>query len=230
MNAATAHLSNRLRDLFPAPAVVAELRGEGDPGLLLAEETAGLGRSVPKRVREFAAGRACARRCLAELGRGSLPLPAGADRAPIWPSGIVGSITHTEGFCAAVAAERSAFAALGMDSEVVGRVPPEIWATVCTPQESDWVGSLPANERPAAVTLVFAAKEAFYKCQYPLVGEWLDFHDLSLVAGAADPSRGSWTLRAMRDLAISAHRAGPWLGRHLFHDGYVTAGISLPAQ
>ena len=61
-------LSAALADLFPDAAVVAELRTRGEVGLLMPAEAAHLGRTVPKRAQEFAAGRLCARRALAELG------------------------------------------------------------------------------------------------------------------------------------------------------------------
>ena len=55
MNPAT--LSARLGSLFPPGTVAAELRGPGDPALLLPAEAVHLGRAVSKRVQEFAAGR-----------------------------------------------------------------------------------------------------------------------------------------------------------------------------
>ncbi len=109
-------LSVPVGSLFPACAVAAELREPGDPALLLPEEAAFLGRAVPKRVREFAAGRLCARRALAEFGISDFPLRVADDRQAVWPSSMIGSITHTAGLCAAVVAERARIAALGLDT------------------------------------------------------------------------------------------------------------------
>ena len=44
------------------------MRVPGDASLLAPEEAAIVANAVPKRVGEFAAGRLCARRALAELG------------------------------------------------------------------------------------------------------------------------------------------------------------------
>ena len=78
-------LSASVGALFPPGASAAELRAPGDPALLLPEEAAFLGRAVPKRVREFAAGRLCARRALAQFGISDFPLRVAADRQAVWP-------------------------------------------------------------------------------------------------------------------------------------------------
>src|SRR5450631_1625040 len=98
-----ARLSRDFQLLFPAGVIAAELREPGSVGLLLPEEAAGLGRAVPERQQEFAAGRLCARRVLAELKIVDFAVIAQPDRQPRWPATVVGSITHTTGLCAAVA-------------------------------------------------------------------------------------------------------------------------------
>jgi 4'-phosphopantetheinyl transferase EntD len=221
-------LSADLSRLFAPGAIVADLRVPGDPRLLLPEEAAGLGRAVPKRVREFAAGRLCARRALAEFGIVDFPIRVAADRQPIWPASMVGSITHTAGFCAAAAAERRLTDALGLDCEVVGDVKADLWPRICAPAELEWVASLPAAERAAAVTLIFAAKEAFYKCQYPLVSERLHFHDVRIESREWGGAEGGFRIHAARRIAICAYASQPWQGRFLFHDAWVTAGINMP--
>jgi 4'-phosphopantetheinyl transferase EntD len=226
MNLAT--LSAELSCLFATGAIVADLRVPGDPRLLLPEEAAGLGHAVPQRVREFAAGRLCARRALAEFGIVDFPIRAAADRQPIWPQSMVGSITHTAGFCAAVVARRQDADALGLDSEVVGEVNVEIWPRICAPSEIRWVESLPAPQRPAAVTLIFSAKEAFYKCQYAVAGERLNFHDVSVEIRSWGATHGEFRIHAARNIALCARTSFPLQGRYLFHQEWVTAGISMP--
>jgi 4'-phosphopantetheinyl transferase EntD len=226
----TASLSSRMCSLFPAGAAAAELRENGDPELLLPEEAAHLGRAVAKRAQEFAAGRLCARRALAEFGIVDFAIRVADDRQPIWPDRMVGSITHTARFCAAVVAERRRISAVGLDSEVVGDVKGEIWPSICTPKETAWLASLPALQRPAAVTLIFCAKEALYKCQYPLVRESLGFHDVSVEAAGWGSSKGLFTIHPARNIAIARDLAAPLQGRYLFHEQFVTAGIALAAS
>lgn len=223
-----ANLSPLISHLFPAGVVAADLREPGDPALLLPAEARYLGRAIPKRAREFAAGRLCARRALAEFGIVDVAIEVADDRQPIWPGSMVGSITHTAGFCAAVVAERRMVGALGLDSEVVGDVNAEIWPRVVVPAETAWVGTLPASQQPAAMALIFSAKEAFYKCQYPLARERLDFQDVRVEA-VWDGPQGHFWVHATRHLAMAQRTAMPMQGRYLFHQEFVTAGLSLAA-
>jgi 4'-phosphopantetheinyl transferase EntD len=222
-------LSATLSKLFPPGAVAAELRDPGDAKLLLPAEAKCLGRAVPKRIQEFAAGRLCARRALAEFGIVDFPIEAADDRQPVWPDSMVGSITHTTGFCAAVVAKRRCTAGIGLDSEAIGDVNVEIWSRICVPFEIEWIHSLPASQQAAAVTLIFSAKEAFYKCWYPLVHERLDFHDVAVEA-AWDASGGLFRIQATRGNAMRDPVTMPIAGRYLCHERFLTAGISLPAR
>ena len=223
-----ANLSPLLSSLFLPGVVAADLREPGDPALLLPAEARYLGRAIPKRAREFAAGRLCARRALAEFGIVDVAIEVADDRQPIWPDSMVGSITHTAGFCAAVVAERRMVGALGLDSEVVGDVNAEIWPRVGVPAETAWLRTLPASQQPDAMTLIFSAKEAFYKCQYPLARERLDFQDVRVEAGWGT-SQGHFWVHATRHLAMSQRTAMPMQGRYLFHQGFVSAGLALAA-
>jgi 4'-phosphopantetheinyl transferase EntD len=221
-------LSARVRQLFPQGAVAAELREPGDPLRLLPAEAACLtSGAVEKRRREFAAGRLCARRAMAELGIQDFALRVGEDRQPLWPESIVGSISHTIGLCAAVIAPRSCVAAVGLDSEVVGGVAPDIWQTICVPAELAWLESLPAAQRAGAVTLVFSTKEAFYKCQYPVTAEWLNFEDLRVEPLSWGPPSGAIRIHANRKLAIADQLDLPVLGEYVFHEEFVTAGVAF---
>jgi 4'-phosphopantetheinyl transferase EntD len=220
-----------LQNLFPAAVVGAELREPGDTSLLLPEEAEYLGRAAPKRAQEFAAGRLCARRALAEFGVTDFPIRVASDRQPLWPELLIGSITHTDGYCAAVVAERRRFSAIGIDCEIVGHVTPELWPQICVSAELLWLDSLAPPERDAAVTLLFAAKEAFYKCQYPLVAEWLDFHDV-VVESESWGQRGQDVapilIRATRRLRFEEHAPLPIVGRYRFHEEFVSVGVALP--
>lgn len=222
-----AKISTLVAGLFAPGAVAAELREPCESTLLLPAETPYLGRAVPKRVQEFTAGRLCARRALAEFGIVDFPLEVADDRQPRWPGSMLGSITHTKGFCAAVVAERRHVPALGLDSEVVGDVNAQIWTSICVPAEAAWLQSLPQPERAAAVTLIFSAKEAFYKCQYPLVRERLNFHDVSVEAPCWGESAGEFLIHATRRIALAARAALPLIGRYRFHEAFVSAGIGL---
>ena len=214
-----------MSELFPPGAVAATLQTPGDPDLLFDAEAGFVGQAVLKRRQEFAAGRVCARRALVEFGVMNFAVQVASDRQPVWPADIVGSITHTEGFCAAVVAQRGRVQALGIDTEQGGRVKPELWPRICS-AESDWLQQQPEYCRSAAATLIFCAKEAFYKCQYSLAQQWLGFEDVRVEVLSWGAAGGGFQVHARRPLVLAQHAKLPLQGRYLFHDGFITAGVS----
>jgi 4'-phosphopantetheinyl transferase EntD len=223
----SARLSSRLNELFPRGALTAELHGAGNPAALYTEEARHLQRAVQKRAEEFAAGRLCARLLLGEFGIEHFPIEVGAHRQPLWPEMLVGSITHTTGFCAAVAAPKNCLRALGLDTEIAGSVKSELWRGICTPAETSWLRSLPGSEQLAAATLIFSAKEAFYKCQFALTQERLGFQDATVEVPMWGPHRGAFRIFANRSVAIERYAALPLQGEYLFHEQFITAGMAL---
>ena len=104
-------------DMPPECAVIAELLPDyvrlacmrvqdAAPDVLEAERPI-VKKAVEKRRREFSAGRTCARQALRELGCADAPIVHNQNGAPLWPPGIVGSITHSNTYAAAVAADSS---------------------------------------------------------------------------------------------------------------------------
>jgi 4'-phosphopantetheinyl transferase EntD len=225
--AKSAKISSRLQALFPAGVVAVEMSGPGDASMLHPGEAEHLGRAVPKRVQEFSAGRYCARLAMAAFGIVDFELRVAPDRQPVWPVSLLGSISHTAGLCIAVVAEKNRLSALGVDCEVVGHVGADLLTTICTPREALWLDALPEPERPGAAALIFSAKEAFYKCQYPLTGEWLDFHDLDVEPMAWGSPAGGILVRETRPLAATEFTGNPVIGQYLFHEGFVTTGFGL---
>ncbi|HEY0745701.1 MAG TPA: 4'-phosphopantetheinyl transferase superfamily protein [Steroidobacteraceae bacterium] len=220
-------LSAMLGSLFPVGVLAAELRTPGDPALLLPAEAQFLGRAVLTRTQEFAAGRLCARRLFAEFDLADCPLTVAGDRQPVWPKSLLGSITHTAGFCAAVVAQKSHIAALGIDCEAIERVKEDLWPHIFRASEALWLRALPEAQQAAAATLIFSAKEAFYKCQYPLVGERLGFHDASVEIFDWGSMRGTFSIAPSRKIEFASHAHLPLQGQYLFHDNFVTTGIAV---
>ena len=151
-----------------------------DPPGLMPDEEAAVARAVPARRREFAAGRAAARAALAQVGVIGQPIPSGADRAPVWPAGACGCITHTARVCLAAAARLDAVQSIGLDLEEASPLEPSLLDIVLTPAERDWLAAQPAARRGVLAKVIFSAKECAYKCQYPLTGVVLDFADLTI--------------------------------------------------
>ncbi len=208
--------------LFAEGAVAYQTREEISADTLLREEQQFVARAVPKRVHEFAGGRACARAALARLGFNGVALPMGTDRAPLWPAGITGSITHTDGFCAAVVATTATIRALGVDVEPADAVKAHLWHRICRPEELATFQSADSREATRAATLIFSAKEAFYKCQHFLTGEWLGFADLRITLEA-----DGFRVEPTRPLQIADHSPAPWHGRYHDETGLLVTGVCI---
>jgi 4'-phosphopantetheinyl transferase EntD len=228
-------LSPGLASLFPEGVVAAEMRVPGDASLLAPEEAAVVANAVPKRVGEFAAGRLCARRALSELHVVGIAISAAPDRQPIWPAGVVGSITHTEGLYAAVVAERKLLRGIGIDTEPACSVDSALWPRILIRAELDWLASLERHERAAAATLIFSAKEAAYKCQYPSTGEHLSFSDLNVTVVDWGAERGALhvtptrtiTLTRLMTTEIESSGCSVLPGAYRRNDGFVSAGVFM---
>ena len=151
---------------------------------LAAAERAATARMSASRLQEFAAGRAHARTVLLSLGLQAPVVPVGADRAPLWPQGFVGSISHGGELVVAVAAPSTVLRAIGIDLEPRLPLDSELLSRVCRPEE---VRRLQASPDPLQrAKLIFSAKESVYKCVAPLMGLFLEFEDLEVVFSADD--------------------------------------------
>jgi 4'-phosphopantetheinyl transferase EntD len=163
----------------------AELYDQGQTLPLHPEEERHVAGSAPKRRRDFALGRACAHAALAGLDRDSGPIARGEDGAPRWPAGLVGSITHTDGYAAALVARATDFAGLGVDAEHIGGVTSDLWPRLFSPSERETLARQP--DPAGAATLFFSAKEACHKAGRERV---LRFHDFEVA-----PADDSFTAR-----------------------------------
>ncbi len=138
------------------------------------EEAQRLVKAVPKRRNEFIVGRRCARTALAQMGIEPRAMPPNERRAPQWPVGTIGSISHSIGLCCAVASHSSTIACLGVDLETTTRISSGVIERVLHPLEVDFV-----NGDKAYGSLIFSAKEAFFKAQHPVWEAWPNFEDLA---------------------------------------------------
>ncbi|UYV38727.1 4'-phosphopantetheinyl transferase superfamily protein [Rhodobacteraceae bacterium D3-12] len=191
----TDQIETALRAVLPAGVACAVIRPEirpegeaagGDLAGAFSVEAEAMRAAVPKRRAEFFAGRAAARRAMAQLGMPPAPVPMGDDRAPVWPDGVVGSISHCEGVCVALIARSETWRSLSVDVEPLEDLPRDLWDSVMGAQERARLAELPEAARGRCGRLIFSAKEAVYKLQYPITAEWMEFSDLDVVVDAQE--------------------------------------------
>lgn len=168
------------RPLFGARVAMAWADPSAPMPRLIGDEVLAVELANAKRAREFGAGRAAARNAMEMLGYMPRPILQGDERAPIWPSPMTGSITHSDRDCLAVVTDDPDIAALGIDLEPATPLEPSLWPIVCTDAEMAWLASLGPSQRGHFAKLIFCIKEAVYKAQFNISRQMLDFHAVSL--------------------------------------------------
>lgn len=184
----------RLR-LTPEQVRFAELIGPPDDLNLFPEEENAVADAIQKRRQEFAAVRQCARGALSRLGHRAGPILPGDGGAPIWPEGVVGSMTHCPDYAAAAVARSSDVVALGIDAEPDEPLPVGALGLIALPDEEIQIGDL-LTKRPDLCwdRLLFSAKESVYKTWFPLTGAWLDYDQAHVTV---DPDAGTFSARLL---------------------------------
>jgi 4'-phosphopantetheinyl transferase EntD len=169
-----------LRELLPTYVAVGVMQVAELADSLPAGEAALIERAVPKRRREFATGRVLARALLGELGISTDAIGQREDRTPLWPAGVVGSISHCHDLSlVAVGRIADGIRSLGVDVEPAEPLPINVRNDVASAAELAFANS-GAIAADLALRRLFSAKEAAYKCIYPAVRQILEFHDLSV--------------------------------------------------
>lgn len=197
------------------PELVLACRAISEGGRLTKDEGQAIARAVPDRRTEFAAGRSVAREALAKLGQNAVSIPIGPGRAPIWPAGIVGSISHGAGIAVALVASSDRMLAVGIDIEPNLPLPDDVMETVLRPDEQDVMGRARA---------VFCAKEATYKALFPISGEIWDFADMRIRLDQGHDRFSAELCRSAGPLPI-----GSMLHGHLLaNSGICLAAMTVP--
>ncbi|MFF6929516.1 4'-phosphopantetheinyl transferase family protein [Streptomyces californicus] len=220
--------------LLPDDVSCAATREETVPdGTLFPEEEALMARSVAKRRNDFATARACARRAMAGLGLPPVAVLHGHRGKPLWPEGIVGSLTHCPGYRAAALAREQDVLSLGIDAEPHAPLPEGVRELVTLPAERERIGPQ-AEEGSGALhwdRVLFSAKESVFKTWYPVTGVELDFAEADLTmhqesdpggGGTPGAARGTFTARLLlTDPALPTTLRGRWR----IEDGVIATAV-----
>ncbi|SMF81213.1 4'-phosphopantetheinyl transferase family protein [Pseudobacteriovorax antillogorgiicola] len=143
----------------------------------------GLLHASARRQVQFLAGRHCARQALIAANFiGEKIVGQNSDLSPRWPQSIVGSITHTSSYVSAAIAYRNKVRSLGINSErlFLSGATDSLWDVILTRREVaqyEWQYKH-HFDRSEYISLLFSAKEAIYKCYYPISIYRLNYHDI----------------------------------------------------
>ena len=178
--------------------------------------------AVDVRKSEFGDARWCAHRALKELNyTGDEPILRGERGMPLWPEGYTGSMTHTEGLRAAVAAPTTHVRSMGLDAEPAEPLPEHVLTMIARPGEMPQLSRLRAAGISCPDRLLFCAKEATYKTWFPMTRRWLDF-DQAEIDLRLDGTLVSYLLARPTPVPFIT---GHWIIR----DGYVIVSAAVPA-
>jgi enterobactin synthetase component D len=175
--------------------------------------------SVRKRQAEFLAGRICAHAIFHFHGRSGACVGIGTHRAPQWPTGVLGSITHNARFSAAIISMESAVKGVGIDIETVID-PGMAQATAQQIANGRELGHLYASTFPLStyhrLTLLFSAKESFFKAAFPQVGRFFEFDAVELIH--FDPHNGEMHFRCAQTLSPGLRENSRFVAAYCFVD------------
>lgn len=214
--------------ILPAGTVAVDTFSEPIEAVLFPEEEAIVRQAVDKRRREFTTARWCARQAMVKLGRPAGPVLPGTRGEPQWPAGLVGSITHCDGYRAAVLAESEVITTVGIDAEPNQPLTPGVLKAVSLPDERVRLETL-RREHPEVHwdRLLFSAKESVYKAWFPLTSRWLDFEDADITI---DPMAGTFEARLrVTGPRLRGRKLTGFSGRWLARNGLVVTAIAVVA-
>jgi 4'-phosphopantetheinyl transferase EntD len=217
-----------LSSVLPESVVAVACVSDHGAGPLHPSEEPAVTRAVASRRAEFTTARTCAREALAALGAPAEAVPVGEKRAPVWPAGVVGSITHTRGFRGAAVAWRSVVRSVGIDAEVHDALPRGVLDAVSSSRERAELAALSAARPEVAWDRVlFSAKESVYKTWFPLTGRWLGFEEAELLPAVDGTFRAHLLVEGP---TVDGAVVSAFDGRWAVDGGILVTAIALPAR
>jgi enterobactin synthetase component D len=193
------------------------------------ELPAHLSNAVPRRQLEYLAGRECARQALRDLGyAAAAAVGADADRVPLWPAGVTGSISHTDDVAWAAVVNRGDVLGLGVDVERL--IAPDRARTlehlIIGPLEGA-LADAAGFDRATFLSIAFSFKESIFKCVFPLTRTFFGYREATVVA--FDPEQGR--IRAQLNRTVGGRfRAGEMLeGRYVCTRTHVYTSVCVSA-
>ncbi len=174
-----------------------------------------------KRKHEYLAGRYCAKKVLLQLGVNPKEafLPTLPSRAPLWPKGVCGSISHSKTLALAVAS--TSHLSLGIDIELYIAKDrfDKINDRFLTTDEKHLV----VSDTLKRGTIIFSAKEALFKLINPLCETYFGFYDAKVLW----IEETSFEIQLKSKLETVAPYNGCYLGKIFDFPGGVGTFLSL---
>ncbi len=141
-----------------------------------------------KRKSEFLAGRFCASTAIKHLLGIHCSVGIGENRQPIFPDGIIGTISHTDEVAMCAVASSNIYSNLGIDIEhwFTHKVANDVKSIVVNREEQSLLLDTDYDFLKL-ITIAFSVKESLFKAIYKEVGRYFGFEAARIVD--IDPKR-----------------------------------------
>lgn len=213
-----------IASLLPPEVITVLAKDHNIDGQLFPEEEILIVKAVEKRKREYTAGRLCAHKALSQLGINDFPVLAGKNRDPLWPHNIIGSITHCEDYCAVAAARQGRIRSIGIDIEPAEKISDEIIDMVCRSAEKNWCNQQSNDIDNYWPKVIFSIKESIYKCLYPILQRYVDFHEVQI---QLNPELGVYSINLFLKEPNKFISTRNFEGRYAIFDAHIFATAIL---
>jgi enterobactin synthetase component D len=181
--------------------------------------------AIESRKKEFVAGRLCAFKAASKLELSLDQLEVGENRQPLWPTEMVGSISHTKKMAIAIVDSAKYSRSLGIDVEEIIEESKEATIEKMVATKKDLAFLQLFSKKLEAYTVLFSAKEALYKLIFPLSHEFFGFQEAELKA--LDMDRGEFVLRLDSSNPKLKDFLGSYRGKFFRKDGHIISVIRL---
>ncbi|RYY75963.1 MAG: 4'-phosphopantetheinyl transferase superfamily protein [Gammaproteobacteria bacterium] len=137
--------------------------------------------AVAKRRAEFLAGRYCAAEALRQLNIHNFIIKTGANRNPLWPETVKGSISHCDNYAIAIASDKSDLIGVGIDieSQITEETFEKIQSQVLSVSEIELISNIDLK-KTISFAVAFSLKESFFKASYPTIQKYFDFSAVTI--------------------------------------------------
>jgi 4'-phosphopantetheinyl transferase EntD len=186
-----------------------------------------LDRAVNKRKAEFLAGRYCAKTVLAQYDMTDFTIVADKNRAPQWPVGFKGAITHSNNNALVALSNNEAILGIGIDIESImsDKTMNDVKSAIVLGDENNFLNhdSMSPN---TVVSTIFSIKESFFKAAYPSTGFYFDFDAVQITK--LDPINNCFTLKVCQALNPQIRPGMVFSGQFTFVGDQVLSFLILP--
>jgi 4'-phosphopantetheinyl transferase EntD len=205
--------------------VLALGKADKGPEVLLGGERQ-IGQSYQnERLRQFCSGRYLARQAIQAIGGSAAPILRMENGAPLWPDDYIGSLSHSGELVGAIAGCRKDWFGMGLDVERQGRVRPDLWPILFTPEERCYLENKDNPSQRFLSTAFFSIKEAFLKLPSPKPERVQDYQDIEVVQ-----QRQRFSLRGNK-IDLRCHFGLSYLSASVFlHEDFVVSTILLELE